>query len=650
MTKLNLLLVEDNDTDALLVVRQLKKEGFEVAHIQVKTRQEMEQALSTGEWDIVISDYSLPGFGGQDALEIFKSRHLDIPFILVSGTVGEDIAVSIMKGGANDYLMKTHLNRLGPAVKRELEETVLKREKRRIETMLSQTEKRFQRLIQDLIDVVWLSDQRGQKLFIINAAFEKLFGNVPVEIKLEPCRWEEMVMQEDLEHFREFTNSLQDKGIAALEYRITRSDGNIRWVYDQRYLVQDGEEGEAMVGGILSDITEKKIAEQELVQAKRAAEESSRLKSTLLQNMSHEFRTPMNGILGFSEILMAQISDPNSLSMIGHISTSGQRLQRTLDAIMLFAQLEGGMVLKPTLFDAGEIMKHVCDQLSPSALEKGLTMNLIISAPLMVFSDRKLLEITIRNIIENAVKFTPNGFVEIAGTLKHDGQEVVEISIRDTGIGIAPEKQSVIFEEFRQAYEGYDRPYEGSGLGLSIARKCINLLQGTLSLRSEPQEGTTFIIDLPVSEVAKKDIPGHDQKTTAPVPEGFPQQEPASPKVLLVEDNDSNIELVRLYLNREFNLDVARDGLTALDMVNNDQYDAILMDINLGPGPDGIDTIEGVRKVSGYDSTPIIAVTGYTFRNEKDFITSKGADHYLGKPFNKKSLVNLLKQVTMQKL
>jgi len=205
MTKLKLLLVEDNDTDALLVVRQLKKEGFEVDHLQVKTREEMEAGLAQGGWDIVISDYSLPGFGGGEALELFQSKKPDIPFILVSGTVGEDIAVTIMKGGANDYLMKTHLNRLGPAVKRELNETSMKREKMHIESVLSQTEKRFQRLIQDLLDVVWLANMDMTRLYIVNAAFEKIFG-IPVDDKqANPEHWIDYVLEEDKQLYRNFS-------------------------------------------------------------------------------------------------------------------------------------------------------------------------------------------------------------------------------------------------------------------------------------------------------------------------------------------------------------------------------------------------------------------------------------------------------------
>ncbi|MEI6457081.1 MAG: histidine kinase dimerization/phospho-acceptor domain-containing protein, partial [bacterium] len=327
MMKIRLLLVEDNDTDALLLVRQLKKEGYEPDHIQVKTMDEMERALDSGTWDLVVSDYSLPGFGGRDALELFKSKNLDIPFILVSGTVGEDIAVNIMKGGANDYLMKTHLNRLGPAVKRELEETVMRREKRQ--------------------------------------------------------------------------------------------------------------------------------AEKELILAKQAAEESSRLKSALLQNMSHEFRTPMNGILGFSELLNGELTDPRTKMMAEHILTSGMRLQQTLDSIMLFAQLESGIALKQEEVDLVKEIREIAGTHTSHINKKKLKMELPATGVLSVVTDSHLLGRAMTNIFDNAVKFTNEGLISVTIKYTDSLQTRVEISIKDTGIGISHEKHKLIFEEFRQAEEGY---------------------------------------------------------------------------------------------------------------------------------------------------------------------------------------------------
>ena len=512
MTKIKLLLIEDDETDALLIIRQLKKDGFDVEHVRVKTQAEMEAELDKGGWDIVISDYSMPGFSGQEALRVFKLRNLDIPFILVSGTVGEDLAVSIMKGGANDYMMKSAMNRLGPAVKRELVE---------------------------------------------------------------------------------------------------------------------------MQGRI-----EKKLAQKELIVAKLAAEESSRVKSSLLANMSHEFRTPMNGILGFTEILSTLIADDSQKAMTHHILTCAKRLLGTLNSIMTFAQLDSGYKLNLINVNLSALLESTVASIRALAKQKQLIVNCQIEQGEFIHSDEHLFQISFLNILDNAVKFTNQGEIDISlkkGTTPSEG---IIITVHDTGIGIPAEKQEMIFEEFRQASEGYDRPYEGSGLGLSITRKSLHLLNCSLALESEVGHGSTFTLKIPASSMLPDSRKDNANKHTGFIPGHENQSE--SPLLLLVEDNDANIDLMKLYLKKDFRLDIAKDGLSAIELTGRNSYDCILMDINLGPGMDGGEAIQQIRQIPGYLTTPIIAVTGYTLQQEKEAILNKGADHYLAKPFNKNQLTDLL--------
>lgn len=644
MTNIKLLLVEDNDTDALLVVRQLRKEGFEVDHRQVKTRDEMERAFSEESWDLVISDYSLPGFGGKDALELFKSKKLDIPFILVSGTVGEDIAVTIMKGGANDYLMKTHLNRLGPAVKRELEETQVKRDKKRIESVLDQTEKRFQRLIEDLRDIVFLSSMDGKKLYIVNPAFETIYGRTLKELEQNPLIWYEAIHDEDKALIEPMMEELRTTGLCAREYRIVRPDLSTHWVYDRRGLVFTDGEKEPLMGGVVMDVTEKKQAEEDLIRAKKTAEESSRLKSALLQNMSHEFRTPMNGILGFSEFLFEELQDAENRTKAEYILSSGKRLQQTLESIMLYAQLESGILLKPANVNLNDTISRSCENVKKQVEAKGLNLTLRIEDHLTLISDQTLLERILKELLDNAVKFTCTGGITVTANHTDETNRFIRLQVKDTGIGIPKEKHSLIFEEFRQAEEGYNRPFEGSGLGLSIVAKSVEILNGELSIQSDQGSGSTFTLSLPV-KLQEKGAEVTQQVTDAPVIPIPGSARKRSPSVLLVEDNEANVELVRLFTRGQFDLDVAKDGESSISLVKQNQYDCILMDINLGPGMDGIEVITLIRKIPSYATTPIIAVTGYTFRNEKEFIIAKGASHYIEKPFTRQQLLGILAEV-----
>jgi PAS domain S-box-containing protein len=646
MEKIKVLLVEDNDTDALLVVRQLKKEGFDVDHVQVKTREEMEAALNRQDWSLVISDYSLPGFGGNDALDLFKARCLDIPFILVSGTVGEDIAVSIMKGGANDYLMKTHLHRLGPAVKREMEETQLRRDKKRIESVLSKTEKRFQRLIQDVHDIVWMGSADGTQFHIVNPVFSQIYGRPVQELLENPGLLKEVVYEADKSHVEQMATHLMTHGACEGEYRIVRPDGEIRWIYDRQYMVIGETTEDSLRGGIISDITGKKQAEQELIQTKKAAEESSRLKSALLQNMSHEFRTPMNGILGFSQILLEELTEEEPRKKAEYICTSGRRLQQTLDSIMFYSQLTSGIPVKPVSIDLTHLVGECLESFRSCSEEKGLSVQADITPGIRIQSDVFLVQQGLTNILDNAFKFTVQGSVTVTADYQDPSQSHVSIRVADTGIGIPEEKHALIFEEFRQAEEGFNRPYEGFGLGLSIASKSVKLLGGSLSLRSRQEQGSTFTITLPVSwSGARPDIPER-AIGLASIPVPAAKAKAGVPAILLVEDNEANIELVKLYLKKGYTVDVARGGEESLDMVRKKPYDCILMDINLGHGMDGIDAITGIRKLPSYQTVPIIAVTGYTFRNEKDFIISKGADYYIEKPFKRQDLIGILSEIT----
>jgi PAS domain S-box-containing protein len=485
----------------------------------------------------------------------------------------------------------------------------------------------------------------GSKLYIVNAAFEKIFGLSTGDMNASPKHWIDQVLDEDKLLFEKFLQDLPSREIDACEYRIRKPDGAIRWVFDQRYLVRGEGNEEEMVGGILSDITDDKRNETELIHAKQAAEESSRLKSAMLQNMSHEFRTPMNGILGFSEMLHNELAGQDLQDLAGHILTSGKRLQNTLDSIMLYAQLEGGLTLNLTKVNVTKLVYKTAEMFRESVIIKGLNFDIQADEQLFFISDENLLQKSLVKIMENAVKFTTTGGITLKAKYAGNKNDMVQIVIKDTGIGIAREKQKLIFEEFRQADEGYNRPYEGSGLGLSIARKSVELLRGSIVIESEPGKGTAFIITLPSHGSQDKVVISPEKTETTSEVIRAEKAITELPMILHVEDNEANIELVGMYLKKHFRLDVATTGELSLEMVKKSKYQAILMDINLGPGMDGIDAITEIRKMPEYLNTPIIAVTGYTFQNEKEYIISRGADYYLEKPFRKQVLIDLLQGI-----
>ncbi|MHB8871990.1 MAG: ATP-binding response regulator, partial [Candidatus Doudnabacteria bacterium] len=213
------------------------------------------------------------------------------------------------------------------------------------------------------------------------------------------------------------------------------------------------------------------------------------------------------------------------------------------------------------------------------------------------------------------------------------------IEVKDTGIGIPVDKQNIIWEEFRQASEGINRSFEGTGLGLAIAKKYAELLNGKISLESIEGKGSSFSLELPFSQLtAQKEV-----MLGLPQTSDVSSEKPTSYKILYVEDDEYALDVVRRTLSKFYQIDLAKNAETALSNVNQNKYDIILMDINLGHGMDGIELTQIIREIPHYKKVPVVAVTAYARGEDKDEFLSKGFSHYISKPFTHAELINLLK-------
>ncbi|MDP3830722.1 MAG: PAS domain S-box protein [Ignavibacteriaceae bacterium] len=259
---------------------------------------------------------------------------------------------------------------------------------------------------------------------------------------------------------------------------------------------------------VQEDITEKKKVMEELVLEKINAEQSNNLKTYLLANMSHEFRTPLIGILGFTQILSTEITDEENSSMVDFIHQSGERLLKTLDGMLQLSDLETQKLLnKPVKIDFEQIVNSLADKYLDQIQEKGLDFKLdLIFEQIYFYSDPQFLELCLTNLLDNALKFTNSGSITIsAHIINAKENKFVQIKIADTGIGIAEEKTEYIFKAFSQVDEGMSRSYDGVGLGLTIAKRIIELLEGEISVKSRLSEGSEFIIKLPLIPSAFRD-------------------------------------------------------------------------------------------------------------------------------------------------
>lgn len=395
---------------------------------------------------------------------------------------------------------------------------------------------------------------------------------------------------------------------------------------------------------IALSIHRKKI-QQELIEAKQKAEVSNKLTSALLSNMNHELRTPMNGILGFAEILMHELKDEDSRSKAENILVSGRRLMDTLDAIMDLSYLQSHEVARKfqPVF-VGPILSKVLKNYEQPLRRKHLKLHLDIQENLAILGDEHLFQHLLRNLVDNAVKYTDQGSITIKAALAaQDDKQQVVLTIKDTGMGISKENYAMIFEAFRQVSEGYGRKFEGSGLGLTISKRILELLNGEISLVSDVGQGSEFTILLPSAQTVPVEVPSAG--IDIPRPEVAVTGPHKLPDVLIVEDNLVNIQLLMIYIKDLCNIYTTLDAKSAIQLTRERKFDAILMDINLGPGLDGIQAMLEIRKRPDYQDVPILAVTGYASIGDRERLLSLGFNGYLPKPYDREAIAVALQGI-----
>ncbi|MBI9032504.1 PocR ligand-binding domain-containing protein [bacterium] len=394
----------------------------------------------------------------------------------------------------------------------------------------------------------------------------------------------------------------------------------------------------AIFAELLVNISHRIDLENDLRTEREKAQNSDILNSNLLKNISHEFRTPLNGIVGFSEMLQHKSSDFETGNMAGMIYSSAMRLNHVLDSIMLLTQLEDiekrkSICLKLT--NVSKIIYELNSLFKDQFSDKGLSFYSEIEPNLYSQLDEKLLTQALIHLLNNALKFTHNGGIQL---LCYTQRKDIVIDVIDSGIGIPNELLKVIFSEFRQASEGYNRAYEGVGLGLTIANKIVSLMHGEIQVKSKILSGSTFTIKL--LRQAAPDINLLENQTK--INPGLSHIHCEKPKVLIVEDNIINQKLIISILKNDYLTDLAVNGEVAVILAEKKKYDTILMDIHLGEGIDGLTATRIIKSNSKNITTPVIAVTGYTMIGDKERILADGCNYYISKPYKKDLLLDTI--------
>lgn len=397
----------------------------------------------------------------------------------------------------------------------------------------------------------------------------------------------------------------------------------------------------------IQNIDEIKKVQFALTQAKEKAETAARVKTSILANMSHEVRTPMVSIMGYSELIYHENIDQNIRELVEKIIFGSRRLLSTMDLILDMSRLESGKVIaKSESFDLVELMKKTARFYTLIARDKGLELELQTPRDRpVVIQDKNTLEQALHNILNNAIKFTEKGKIEIHIPKFPVSSGTVEILVKDTGIGIPDKLKDVIFENFRQASEGQGRMYEGTGLGLSVSKKLMEITGGDLILLKSDSTGSIFRLSFPVQvERFLPQLPEDFNQGSDKVISGVEADPAKKYRILIVEDEVLNSTIIREHLKVQYFVDVADSGEAALGMLEIGQYDLILADINLGGGMTGVELATIVKADPRVSGIPVIAMTAYALEGDMEEFLAAGCDDYISKPFFRQDILNLLKK------
>jgi PAS domain S-box-containing protein len=492
---LRVLLIEDSEDDALLLGRELVRAGYEPTVTRVQTAEALSRALDEQEWDVVLADWALPHFNAPAALATLKDSDLDLPFIIVSGTIGEEPAVAAMKAGAHDYVMKSDLARLVPAVEREVHEAAERRRRRQVEEALVREQDFSRALVEGANALVVGLDPEG-RVTMFNRAAEQITG-YPREA-IRGRQWFELVVpRQRYPYAWEMFTALISAGASAdFEHPMLTAAGDERIVSWRNSVLREG----ATVLGVISfgiDITDRKQVEAERAALEGAARRAEKLAAigTLAAGLAHELNNPIGIISSRIEIMLMEAESRSLptglLDDLRVLHRHALRIAKIARGLLSFSRPGPG---QPGPVDLNQVVEETLLLTEKQVTRAGITIRLALASGLPPLrGDADTLQQVMLNLVANAADAIGGvGEIRIETSLVPDRPGAVRLAVSDTGAGIAPEAMPRLFEPF------FTTKAKGTGLGLAITYGIVREHRGTIDVESTPGVGTRFVLTFPV--------------------------------------------------------------------------------------------------------------------------------------------------------
>jgi PAS domain S-box-containing protein len=601
MEPIRVLVIDDSADDAFLIIRELRRAGLTVASATAETEAGVAAALAEQIPDVVISDYNMPGFRAEDALEQVRARDADIPFILVSGQVGEETAAALMRAGVRDFVLKDRLTRLGPAVQRELREAADRRQRRRAEAALRDSEERFRLLAEHAQDIIFRYRRVPEPAMeYLSPAVEWVTGYSPEQFYADPDLIFQLLEPQDRPIIEQSWRSPRP---GTLTVRWRRGSGEVVWIEQRAVAITDEQGRPVAVEGILRDITERVTAEHERAELERQLRQAERLDSLgqLAGGIAHDFNNLLAVIAGYADMLSEELpaEHPGRADLEGIKQAAGRGSGLTRQ-MLIFSRLEPS---QPEVLDLNAVVADMQRLLSRTLGEDiEVTTDLEPVLPAVAMDRSKLEQVLMNAFVNSRAAMPSGGRLSIVTSVAPDAGQAetpaVQLTITDTGCGMSADVAARAFEPF---FTTKGRG-QGTGLGLATAYGAVTEAGGTITIDSRVGHGTTLTVCLPASTAAVS------QGTTLPATRASGNGE----HILVVEDESAVRDIVcRILAKAGYHVDAAADPQEALKMCLEEglTIDALLTDIIM-PGMSGTQLAAELRHHR--PDLPVLFMSGYT--------------------------------------